>query len=52
MESWAEKYRPKKLSDLIGNLKSINELKNWAGDILSKDMCDKHKLFNYCTQWL
>ena len=30
MESWAEKYRPKKLSDLIGNLKSINELKNWA----------------------
>ena len=30
MESWAEKYRPKKLSDLIGNTKSINELKNWA----------------------
>ena len=30
MESWAEKYRPKKLSDLIGNTTSINELKNWA----------------------
>ena len=30
MESWAEKYRPESLSDLIGNSKTINDLKNWA----------------------
>ena len=30
MESWAEKYRPESLSDLIGNSKAINDLKNWA----------------------
>ena len=30
MESWAEKYRPKSLSDLIGNTTTINNLKNWA----------------------
>ena len=31
MESWAEKYRPKSLSDIIGNTKVINDLKSWAG---------------------
>ena len=30
MESWAEKYRPKNLSQIIGNARTINELKNWA----------------------
>ena len=30
MESWPEKYRPESLSDLIGNTKTINDLKNWA----------------------
>lgn len=30
MESWAEKYRPKSLSEIIGNTKAINDLKNWA----------------------
>ena len=30
MESWAEKYRPKNLSEIIGNTRTINELKNWA----------------------
>ena len=30
MESWAEKYRPKNLSEIIGNTKTITELKNWA----------------------
>ena len=30
MESWAEKYRPESLSDLIGNTSVINDLKNWA----------------------
>jgi replication factor C large subunit len=30
MESWAEKYRPKSLSDLIGNTSTINDLKSWA----------------------
>ena len=30
MESWAEKYRPESLSDLIGNTRTINDLKNWA----------------------
>ena len=30
MESWAEKYRPKNLSEIIGNTKIINELKSWA----------------------
>ena len=27
MESWAEKYRPESLSDIIGNTKVINDLK-------------------------
>ncbi len=31
MESWAEKYRPESLSDIIGNTKVINDLKTWAG---------------------
>ena len=31
MESWAEKYRPQSLSDIIGNTKVINDLKSWAG---------------------
>ena len=30
MKSWAEKYRPESLSNLIGNTKTINDLKNWA----------------------
>ena len=30
MESWAEKYRPGNLSEIIGNTKVINDLKNWA----------------------
>ena len=30
MESWAEKYRPKNLSEIIGNTRTITELKNWA----------------------
>ena len=30
MESWAEKYRPKNLSEIIGNTKTINDLKAWA----------------------
>ena len=30
MESWAEKYRPNNLSEIIGNTKTITELKNWA----------------------
>ena len=30
MESWAEKYRPESLSDIIGNTKVINDLKSWA----------------------
>ena len=30
MESWAEKYRPESLSDIIGNTKVINDLKTWA----------------------
>ena len=30
MESLAEKYRPKNLSEIIGNTRTINELKNWA----------------------
>lgn len=27
---WTERYRPKKLSDVVGNKKAINELKDWA----------------------
>ncbi len=30
MESWAEKYRPENLSDIIGNTKVISDLKTWA----------------------
>ena len=30
MESWAEKYRPKNLSEIIGNTRTINELQKWA----------------------
>jgi len=30
METWAEKYRPKKLSKIIGNTSAINKLKVWA----------------------
>lgn len=29
-EDWTEKYRPKKLSDVIGNPSSVKELKEWA----------------------
>ena len=31
MESWAEKYRPNTLSEIIGNTKTISQLQNWAG---------------------
>ena len=31
MESWAEKYRPNSLSEIIGNTKTISQLQNWAG---------------------
>ena len=27
---WVEKYRPKKLSEIIGNRPAINEVRNWA----------------------
>jgi replication factor C large subunit len=29
-EEWTEKYRPKKLSEVVGNEKAIEELKSWA----------------------
>ena len=29
-QPWIEKYRPKNLSEIIGNTKTIKELKNWA----------------------
>ena len=29
-EEWTEKYRPKKLSEVVGNEKAIKELKEWA----------------------
>jgi DNA polymerase III gamma/tau subunit len=32
MESWAEKYRPNSLSDIIGNTKIISQLQNWASN--------------------
>jgi replication factor C large subunit len=30
MSDWAEKYRPRSLSEIIGNAKAIEELKSWA----------------------
>ena len=30
MFNWTEKYRPKKLNDIVGNKKAIFELKSWA----------------------
>jgi len=30
-EDWTEKYRPKKLSEVIGNPSAAEELKSWAG---------------------
>ena len=30
MESWAEKYRPNTLSEIIGNTKTISQLQNWG----------------------
>jgi replication factor C large subunit len=27
---WTEKYRPKRLSDVLGNDKAISELRKWA----------------------
>jgi replication factor C large subunit len=32
-EEWTEKYRPKKLSEVVGNGKAIEELKEWADKI-------------------
>jgi replication factor C large subunit len=32
MESWTEKYRPKSLSDIVGNGKAVTTLKEWAED--------------------
>ncbi|MCD6382963.1 MAG: AAA family ATPase, partial [Thermoplasmata archaeon] len=29
-EQWMEKYRPRRLADLVGNPKAIRELKKWA----------------------
>ena len=29
-QDWTEKYRPKTLSDVVGNPKAVNELKAWA----------------------
>lgn len=29
-ESWTEKYRPQKLSDVIGNVSAIDEIRTWA----------------------
>jgi replication factor C large subunit len=30
--AWTEKYRPKSLSDVVGNAKAVAELRRWAGD--------------------
>lgn len=32
-EEWTEKYRPKKLSEVVGNEKAIEELKSWADGV-------------------
>lgn len=29
-QDWTEKYRPKRLSDVVGNPKAVNELRDWA----------------------
>ncbi|MDR1690212.1 MAG: replication factor C large subunit, partial [Candidatus Methanoplasma sp.] len=34
-EDWTEKYRPKKLSDVIGNPSAVKELEDWAGSWMS-----------------
>ncbi len=34
-EEWTEKYRPKKLSEVVGNEKAIGELNSWA-DVVGK----------------
>jgi replication factor C large subunit len=33
-EEWTEKYRPKRLSDVVGNDKAIEELREWADELL------------------
>ncbi|HID20562.1 MAG TPA: replication factor C large subunit [Methanophagales archaeon] len=33
-EEWTEKYRPKKLSEVVGNGKAIEELKEWADAVV------------------
>ncbi|RCV65510.1 replication factor C large subunit, partial [Methanophagales archaeon] len=32
-EEWTEKYRPKKLSEVVGNEKAIEDLKSWADGV-------------------
>ena len=32
IESWAEKYRPKKIEDVVGNFTAIRSIKKWATD--------------------
>jgi len=34
-QDWTEKYRPRDLSDVVGNKKAVKELKNWAGKWVS-----------------
>ncbi len=34
-EDWTEKYRPKNLSEVVGNEKAITELKNWSSKWVS-----------------
>jgi replication factor C large subunit len=33
---WTEKYRPKKLGDIVGNEKAIEELSKWAENVFKK----------------
>lgn len=32
-EAWTEKYRPKKLIEVVGNVKAVGDLKEWADSI-------------------
>ena len=32
IESWAEKYRPKKIEDVVGNFTAIRSIKKWASE--------------------
>ena len=32
LSSWAEKYRPKSLDEVVGNSRAVGELRKWAGD--------------------